>query len=77
MFSGSWVLKNRKYRVFSWESFFRISKWTKINVQKPICQNTFPKNMRCDHNLFLWSGYQKNNFQFVTINFFIFCGKGL
>jgi hypothetical protein len=27
-------LKNRKYRVFSWESFFRISKWTKINVQK-------------------------------------------
>ena len=29
----------------------------------------------CDHNLILWSGYQKNNFQNVSIIFFIFCGK--
>jgi hypothetical protein len=26
---------------------------------------------RCDHNLILWSGYQKNNFHFVMIKFFI------
>jgi len=26
---------------------------------------------RCDHNSFLWSGYQKNNFQNVSITFFI------
>jgi len=25
---------------------------------------------RCDHNSFLWCGYQKNNFHFVMINFF-------
>jgi hypothetical protein len=24
----------------------------------------------CDHILILWSQYQKNNFQFVSINFF-------
>jgi len=38
------IFKNRKYRVFSLESFLGFSKMDKKNVQKPILPKYFPKN---------------------------------
>jgi hypothetical protein len=36
-------------------------------------QKYFAQNEgRCDHNSFLWSGYKKNNFQNVSIIFFLY-----
>ena len=57
---------------FPWKVFWENEKWTFINVQKRLSENSLPENMFSLHNCFLWSGHQKYNFQFVTINFFLF-----
>jgi len=52
------------------------SKMDKNKCPKIKMAKYFPqKATLCDHNLFLWSGYQKNNAKFVTIIFKIFIGK--
>ena len=66
------ALKEPKISSFFMGKFLQNFKMDKNKCPKTKRGNTFPKNMRCDHNLFLWSGHRKNNFQFVTINFFIF-----
>jgi len=55
-----------------------ISKMDKNKCPKIKMAKYFPqKCMVCDHILFLWSGYQKNNAKFVTIIFKIIFGKSI
>jgi len=49
--------------------FWKIKKWTKINVQKWNYKKTFEKNYFCYHKLKLTSHHQNNNLKFVTIIF--------
>ena len=44
----------------------------KKNVQKKKAQIFYEKIVNCDHKKILTSRYKKNNFYFVTINFYIY-----
>ena len=55
--------------------FFSVSKMDKKNVQFSFLKNNLPKNLICDHNLFLWSRGAKKFFHFVTIILNFFCVK--
>jgi len=59
-------------RKFWLGKFFSVSKLDKKNVQISFLKNNLPKNLICDHILFLWSRGAKKFFNFVMIFFFIF-----
>ena len=57
--------------LFFFKSIFGISKMDKKNVQNRKGPSKTPKKLFSLHNEKLACGYKKNNFQFVTVIFFI------
>jgi hypothetical protein len=58
-----------------WESFFEISKWTKINVQNRFFKILYEKSRFVTIIEFYRVVAKKNNSKFVTVIFYFFFAK--
>ena len=67
----------KKIRFFYGKVFSTFQKWTKKMSKIEKLKHFTPKKYLSQHNLKLWSKHKKNNFHFVTINFFYFYKKYL